>query len=308
MILKKKKIGIFLGGGFLTAILCFLWAFFVEPDMLSITRERVFFEVWKGTKNCGKIAVVGDFHFAPGDAARAKKITAALLSESPDAVFLLGDYVNGHRRESSMLPEEIAGHLGRLAEKVPVWAVLGNHDAYVGRREITDALRRVGIRVFDEKGTAELCLKNGTRIAVGGTVDAHGFFPVFDAKDVPENPSAGILPFILLSHSPDVLPFLNATIDLTLCGHTHGGQICLPGGFPVFNSCRIAGNKFASGMRSVPASRKPIFITRGLGTSILPLRFFCPPEIALIELLPAEPSPRGSENNNVEKTLSADKP
>ena len=106
---------------------------------------------------------------------------------------------------------------------------------------------------------------------VGGTLDAHSYFPVFDADEIPENPSSGALPFILLSHSPDVLPFLNAAADLTVCGHTHGGQLCLPGGWPVFNSCRIVGNDFAAGMKTVPQSGKAIFITRGLGTSILPL-------------------------------------
>ena len=117
--------------------------------------------------------------------------------------------------------------------------------------------------------------------------DAHSYFPVFDADEIPENPSSGALPFILLSHSPDVLPFLNAAADLTVCGHTHGGQFCLPGGWPVFNSCRIVGNDFAAGMKTVPQSGKAIFITRGLGTSILPARFFCPPELAVIELIPA---------------------
>lgn len=288
MILKKKNIFALLGGGFLAATLCLLWAFFVEPNRLTLTRERVFFDAWAGTQNRARIAVAGDFHFAPNDDARAKKIVDVILAERPDAIFLLGDYVNGHARESSMPPEIIAKHLGRLAEQIPVFAVLGNHDAYVGRREIANALRKVGIYVFEEKGARELNLKNGIRVAVGGTLDAHSYFPVFDATEIPENPSAGTLPFILLSHSPDVLPFLDARADLTLCGHTHGGQICLPGGFPIFNSCRLARRRFTAGMQSVPASGKPIFITRGLGTSVLPLRFFCPPEIAVFELLPVE--------------------
>lgn len=283
---KKRGLTVFAAGIFI-ALACLIWAFFVEPNRLCMTRERVEIAAWTGTKSHGKFAVLGDFHFSPNDAERARKIVDAVLAESPDAVFLLGDYVNGHSRKSSMPLDEIAGHLGRLAETVPVFAVLGNHDAYVGRREVATALRQVGIYVFDEKGTQALNLKNGSRVLVGGTADAHSYFPVFDGDDVPENPSAGTLPFILLSHSPDVLPFLDATVDLTLCGHTHGGQICFPGGFPVFNSCRVAGHQFAAGMQTVPASGKPIFITRGLGTSVLPLRFFCPPEIAIIEIAPA---------------------
>lgn len=296
MIMTKKKIfaGIFCA--FLLAVACLIQAFFVEPNSLSVTRKQIRFDGWAGTQNRVRVAVAGDFHFAPNDDARAEKIVEAILAENPDAVFLLGDYANGHKRESSMSPRAIAKHLGRLAEKIPVFAVLGNHDAYVGRREIADALREHGIVVFEEKGGRVLSLKNGSRIFVGGTLDAHSYFPVFDRDDIPENPHAGTMPFVLLSHSPDVLPFLDAGIDLTLCGHTHGGQICLPGGLPIFNSCRVAENQFSSGMQTVPASGKPIFITRGLGTSVLPLRFFCLPEIAVLELLPAK-QPRNTSSS-----------
>ena len=271
----------------LLVLVCLFWAFFVEPNRLCVTRERLVLDAWSGNGQGAKILVAGDFHFAPGDDARAEKVVNAILEEAPDAVFLVGDYVNGHTRESAMQPEAIARHFGRIAERFPVFAVLGNHDAYIGRRKIAGAFREAGIRVFEEKGVQELRLPGGRRFMVGGTLDAHSYFPVFDAAEIPENPSNGALPFILLSHSPDVLPFLNAGADLTLCGHTHGGQLCLPGGWPIFNSCRIVGNDFAAGMQTVPQSGKAIFITRGLGTSILPARFFCPPELAVIELMPA---------------------
>ena len=290
MIKLSKKILVLGGLAVLFALACLFWAFCVEPNRLCVTRERLVLDAWSGNGQGAKILVAGDFHFAPNDDARARKIVNAILEEAPDAVFLLGDYVNGHTRKSTMAPEAIARHLGRLTEHFPVFAVLGNHDAYAGRRAITKAFREVGIRVFDEKGVQELCLPGGRRLLVGGTLDAHSYFPVFDADEIPENPSSGTLPLILLSHSPDVLPFLNAGADLTLCGHTHGGQLCLPGGWPIFNSCRVVGNDFVAGMKTVPQSGKAIFITRGLGTSILPARFFCPPELVVIELQPAGPA------------------
>lgn len=291
MIFSKQKLCAYCIVISLCAILCLLWAFFVEPNRLCFTREKICFENWREDALGGKIVVLGDFHFSPGDEKRAEKIVNAVLAEAPDAIFLLGDYVNGHSRKASMPPETIAAVLGRLTEAAPVLAVLGNHDAYVGRSEIASALRRHGIYVFEEKGGRELKLKSGGKIFVGGTLDAHSYFPIFDSDEIPENPDTGRHPFILLSHSPDVLPFLNKTVDLTLCGHTHGGQICLPGGLPLVNSCRVAGRKFTSGMQTVPASGKAVFITRGLGTSVLPLRFFCPPEIAVIEISPKENSP-----------------
>lgn len=236
-----------------------------------------------------RIAVAGDFHFAPGDDVRAEKIVDAILAGTPDVVCLLGDYVKGHRSETTMPPKQIAAHFKRLAERVPVFAVLGNHDAYIGRRLVAEALSEVGITVFTEKATQNRIFPGGAQIIFGGTLDAHSFYPVFDADDVPKNPLAGRAPFVLLSHSPDVLPFLDgADADLTLCGHTHGGQICLPGGISVFSSCRIVGHRFSQGMQRVPATGKPVFITRGLGTSVLPLRFCCPPEVAFIDLFPSE--------------------
>lgn len=253
-----------------------------------MTFENVPVAQWAGTDKRVRLAVVGDFHFAPGDDDWAKRIVETILSGNPDVVLLLGDYVNGHSLKTSMPPTEIAAHLKPLAERVPVFAVLGNHDAFVGRQLISAALQSVGIEVFEEKAVRELNLPDGVRIILGGTVDAHSFYPVFDATDVPRNPLAGNAPFILLTHSPDAVLFLNETVDLTVCGHTHGGQICLPGGVPVVTSSRLVGRDFAAGMHSAPATGTPVFITRGVGTSILPMRFFCLPEVAFIDLIPGE--------------------
>lgn len=288
----RKRHWIRWGGAALAAALaCLMWAFWVEPQRLCTTYESVPVACWAGTETRVRLAVAGDFHFKPGESARAEKIVATILAGNPDVVLLLGDYVNGHSLKTSMSPEKIASHLKPLAERVPVFAVLGNHDAYVGRHVIAKALRSAGIEVFEEKSLCEPDLPDGTQIVLGGTLDAHSFYPIFDGTDIPENPFAGQAPFILLTHSPDAVPFLNASVDLTLCGHTHGGQICLPGGVPVVTSSRLVGRRFAAGMHTVPATGKPVFITRGLGTSILPLRFFCPPEIAFIDLVPAAPLP-----------------
>ena len=94
------------------------------------------------------------------------------------------------------------------------------------------------------------------------------------------------MPRILLSHNPDVAEepgLLNSghRVDLILSGHTHGGQIRLPLiGTPVTNS--RYGSKYAAGL--VQGPRCPVFISRGIGTTVLPIRLGVPPEIALIEL------------------------
>lgn len=268
------------------AVAC--WGVFVEPNRLTETRLRVPVASWAGTDKRALLAVAGDFHFAPGDEARAERIAAALAAADPDAVLLLGDFAKGHSRAASMEPREIAARFRELAARVPVFAVLGNHDAYVGSRAVAEALREAGVRVFDGKGACVATLRNGVRVAFGGTLDPHGYFSEFDADWVPRRPAeAGAeTPFVLLSHSPDVAPFLNETVDLAVCGHTHGGQICLPGGVPVTTSCRGVGRAFPAGLFRVPATGSALFVTRGLGTSIVPARLFCPPEIAFLELAP----------------------
>ncbi|MGN0835151.1 MAG: metallophosphoesterase [Candidatus Spyradosoma sp.] len=264
------------------------WSVFVEPNRLTETRLRVPVASWAGTEKRALLAVAGDFHFSPGDDARAERIVEAIAAADPDAVLLLGDFVKGHSRASSMEPREIAAHFRKLAARVPVFAVLGNHDAYVGSREIAEALREAGVRVFDGKGACVVTLRNGARVAFGGTLDPHGYFSAFDADWVPRRPddAGAATPFVLLSHSPDVAPFLNETVDLVVCGHTHGGQICLPGGVPVSTSCRGVGRAFSAGLYRVPETGAALFVTRGLGTSIVPARLFCPPEIAFLELAP----------------------
>ena len=268
------------------AVAC--WGVFVEPNLLTETRLRVPVASWAGTEKRALLAVAGDFHFTPGDGGRAERIAAAIAAADPDAVLLLGDFAKGHSRASSMEPRAIAAHFRELAARVPVFAVLGNHDAYAGSRELAEALRAAGVRVFDAKGACVATLRNGVRVAFGGTLDPHGYFSAFDADWVPRRPDEAdaATAFVLLSHSPDVAPFLNETVDLAVCGHTHGGQICLPGGVPVTTSCRGVGRAFPAGLFRVPATGSALFVTRGLGTSIVPARLFCPPEIAFLELVP----------------------
>ena len=85
---------------------------------------------------------------------------------------------------------------------------------------------------------------------------------------------------ILLSHTPDIFPKVPNTVMLTLAGHTHGGQIVFPGTEPLLVPSAY-GKKYAYGL--ISENNKSMFISKGLGSSILPLRFNCKPEIVVIE-------------------------
>ncbi|MBN2411649.1 metallophosphoesterase [candidate division KSB1 bacterium] len=89
---------------------------------------------------------------------------------------------------------------------------------------------------------------------------------------------------VLLSHTPDyVLTAQKYKIDLVLSGHTHGGQVCLPVIGPLVSNIKL-GRKYMQGLHKF--NNTSLYVTRGIGTVLLPLRFFCPPEITVINLLP----------------------
>jgi predicted MPP superfamily phosphohydrolase len=94
---------------------------------------------------------------------------------------------------------------------------------------------------------------------------------------------AADLPKIVLWHEPDAVDFLPTGANLMLSGHSHGGQFVLPGGWAPKHS--TMGRKYVRGF--YPNAKTPIFVTSGVGTTFLPSRFNCPPEVAILTLNPA---------------------
>ncbi len=284
-----KKIAAAAGALLLLALAAFARAFFVEPNLLTTTRAEIPVAAWAGTDKRARVVVLADFHLAPGTAEekRLARIVEKTLECAPDAVFLLGDYVKGTRREGMMDAEEIAAGLRPLAERVPVFACFGNHDGFYGKAELERAFRGAGIALM-RKGAAELRVRGNADFLVLVTLDPDSFgaVPAILPKFPDEVPAGTVR--TLISHSPDVFPLLAGKnlCDAAFCGHTHGGQICLPGGVPVVTSSRVVGRDFAVGRKAIPGGGE-LFVSRGLGTSIVPLRLFCPPEILVVDFVPA---------------------
>ncbi len=262
------------------------YAKFVETQRLTFTDVEIEIPEWAGTKNAAKFVVASDFHIAPEDALRIKKIIRKMLEIEPDAFFLLGDFFKGENTAETASLNEIVELLSPLPQGAPTFAVLGNHDAFFNNRIVAEAFENARIRTFYPEGAEILATKNGAEIVVAGTLDADTFLP--EKISLPKMPAGTAkLPKILLSHSPDIIQKLRLwnAFTLTLCGHTHGGQICLPKGKPIFTSTRRVGREFAYGLKNVPGGGGKIFTTRGLGTSTVPFRLFCPPEILTIKLV-----------------------
>ncbi len=156
----------------------------------------------------------------------------------------------------------------------PVFGILGNHDTVRMVPELED----LGIRMLMNE--AEAIEREGARIHVVGVDDPH-FYRADNiekaAADVPHDAFS-----ILLAHTPEIYrQAAHAEFDLMLCGHTHGGQICLPGGFPLTLDSALP-RRYGAGAWKHHEMHG--YTSVGAGTSVAPVRFNCPPEITLHRL------------------------
>ena len=210
-------------------------------------------------------------------------------SLEPDLVALTGDFVTN----SPNYVAPVAATLGKLRARRGVFAVLGNHDFRVGADWVTAALERNGIEVLRNRHVR--LGSNGSSVVLAG-VDDHGYgqadvrAALRGAQDVPCA--------VLLSHNPAVLPLAALHgVDLVLSGHTHGGQMDLPRvrRFIHRRGLRVP-IRFRHGWDQVGDTQ--IYISRGIGTVVVPLRLRCPAEIPVLRLEAANgnaPAPAGGE-------------
>lgn len=250
-------------------ILILIWSIFIEPNMLCIKKYGI-----KNKNLTGlKIAFIGDFHTKPRQEKQLKNIVEKVNKQNPDLILMTGDFVSGHQEESTLPIEIIVNNLSNLKAKYGIYTVLGNHDWWQNGEKITQALEDKNIKVL-ANSNLKITIKNST-LNIAGVEDLYTRTP--NIEKALENTSN---PIILLSHSPDILPKVPKKVDLTLAGHTHGGQIRLPF-FGAIKTPSEFGNKYSQGL--IKEDGKNMIVTKGIGTSILSIRFNCMPEIVIIE-------------------------
>lgn len=159
----------------------------------------------------------------------------------------------------------------RSAMRGPVYTVLGNHDSI----QMVPGLEAMGISVLLNESIA--IERNGASIHLAGIDDPH----YYEADNI-EKASEGIpeeMVSLLLSHSPETFQHAaHVGFDVLLCGHTHGGQICLPGGIPLMSNARCP-RAFCNGKWQYQSMQG--YTSRGSGASVVDVRFNCPPEVTL---------------------------
>jgi predicted MPP superfamily phosphohydrolase len=253
------------------------WAGWWEPSSLRLSTYRVAqpSPLLKGLR----IAVISDLHGgAPWiDAAKIDRVVAMTNAARPDLVLLTGDYVITGVLGGHHLPiQAIVAHLKGLHAPLGVYAVQGNLDRWEDADVVAAAFRQAGIPDLENRHVM-LPAPRGPVALVGiGDRTSGG-----DDRDVA---LAGINgPALCFTHSPDIFRHLPPACALTIAGHTHGGQVWLPLlGRPAARMSSRYGQRYAIGV--IHEDNRLMFVSSGIGTSMLPLRFGVPPEISLLTL------------------------
>lgn len=245
-----------------------------------------------------KLVQMSDFHY-DGVRLSDKMLSQAIAianQAKPDLILLTGDFIT----TSTATLDQLAKYLKKLQSRHGIYAVLGNHDLYYknSQTEVTTTLTNIGIHVLWNQISYPL----GKELPIVGLAD-------FYSKEFNPTPVMNQLdtdtPCIVLSHNPDTAEILQKwRVDLQLSGHTHGGQIVIPGLGPVLMiqhkilriTPKILQNflpffrkkhpvcnhwEWSQGFHKI--GKNQLYINRGLGT-YLPGRLFCPPEVTIITL------------------------
>lgn len=213
-----------------------------------------------------------------------RKVIAQVNAQHADLVLVTGDFVS---RGPMSIDVSLAA-AGRCAQLLGTltcplrYGILGNHDSVVGPRIIRNHMEANGMPLLVNQYVS--IERGGQRIFLGGTDDFSWGEPNIAAA-VPEKPDA---PVILMAHEPDFANHIavherGRNVDLILSGHTHGGQVRIPGFRPL--ALPPHGKLYPEGHFVVGTSQ--LYVNRGIGTVGVPLRFNCPPEITVATLQPA---------------------
>jgi predicted MPP superfamily phosphohydrolase len=238
----------------------------------SLTLERVPITLSRLPKRLHGLKVIhlSDIHHSPLTGLEHIDRTVKIVNRlRPDMIVLTGDYVS-HETE---FIEPVANSLGQLQAEFGVHACLGNHDHWTNADLVTEAFRGAGINMLVNEGFR--LEARGAAFWIGG-VDDH----MVGKTDLPAA-LKGSYPDefkLLLAHNPIIFRHsVRNEVDLTLSGHTHGGQVRVRD-----SSRRMIRRRRTAGLHKRRGSQ--IYITRGIGTVVLPIRYQCPPEISLLEL------------------------
>jgi predicted MPP superfamily phosphohydrolase len=269
--LESDKMILLISGIFILSSLCLAYMFW-EAKNLYIRRQELYLPKWPIGFNGIKILFLTDIHRRT----IPHSVRAELAREKIDLVILGGDIT-----EKGVPMGRVAENCQFLSSLGPVYFVWGNHDYKVNYRELDILLRELKVHVLDNRAVS---FESGDdRLWLVGVDD------ITVNRDnlklaLAEIESPGYR--LLLSHNPSIVEKLTELeqIQGVLSGHTHGGQICLPFTGPIYSGKESVVTKYNSGEYLLYNGKTKLFVSKGVGTSKLPLRLLAPPELHILTM------------------------
>ena len=244
------------------------------PEEITVTDEKLP-EAFAGFR----ITVVSDVHCAEFGRDN-EKLLAAVAAQKPDLIAITGDLIDQYHTDLAMVEPLCRG----LAAIAPTYYVTGNHEwAAHAVQELEPLLEENGVHVLSN--TYVMLERGGDRIALLGAEDSNGYA---DQKTIAElseevRQEQGDVYKILLSHrNTRIEEYVDAHIDLTLCGHAHGGLIRLPGTDGLIGPHREFFPSYTAGLYDLPYGQ--LVASRGLGNQFPAFRLFNRPDVPVVVL------------------------
>ncbi|RQO38877.1 metallophosphoesterase [Variovorax sp. KBW07] len=254
------------------------WAVVIEPRWVAARAEPLGSATWTAPAGL-KVAVAGDWHLTTRSAWRITSVDRAagivdqINAAQPDVILLPGDFLAGSGDDEALSIEEMAAVLGRLKAPQGVYAVLGNHDWWHDGERTAKALSAQGIHVL-ENASVRLPGHDLWVVGIGDHSTGHSQ-PDKALAGVPKGAAT-----LVMMHDPFSFATMPRTEGLVVASHTHGGQVSVPG----YGALLVPGaapREWAYGW--IAHKGKRMYVTSGLGVSILPVRFNMRPEWVMFQ-------------------------
>jgi uncharacterized protein len=260
-----------------------VYGFYIEPRRLIVTENSLKVPNFSLALNGLKVVAISDIHGGSAHVTEEKlrKIVETANAQNPDLIVLLGDYVSqidGKNSDLKMPIKTIASNLQGFKARYGVYGIIGNHDWWFDDKKVELEFERAGIKILENETES---------IQIGEeTVWIWGIEDYWRGRRVPLQSSYDKIPtkknIIAITHNPDSLLKAPGDISIMFAGHSHGGQIYIPFyGREAF----VNDERFMYGHAEVDG--KNVFVTAGIGTSIIGFRFLVPPEISVVTLTAA---------------------
>jgi predicted MPP superfamily phosphohydrolase len=235
---------------------------------LRVLRYEVQCSNWRG--RAFRVALIGDLHINDSFPKEYyAKVMSHVAASKPDLLFIAGDFVSRGACARSM-PDVFAGATGRLG----TFAVLGNHDYWHDPDEVSQMVRRTGVKLLGNE-CRRVFVEDGKDLLICGCEDPWGE----EAWQAP-TASSGELVLVLTHTADNIYRLSEASVTAVFAGHYHAGQIRIPLLGPLVMPS-VYGRRFDHGHFVVDGTH--LFVTAGIGTTMLPLRIYCRPDIFVVD-------------------------